>query len=271
MTRRSLMCITALLLATLQTIGAQQTTAHGEKLLARAHHKATVDGDMQGAIVEYKTIVAGAGSDRALAAQALVRMAECYQKLGDAEAKSIYERVVRDYGDQQESATVARMRLGRSAQVVQSTDIAASKVMTLPSTGDFSGSISPDGRLLSHVDWATGDLAVYDLSARRSRLLTNKGPWTQSEQHALASAISRDGKRVAYSWKSDEGRWQLRIAALEGPSLPRSRVVFDNQELSVVGVSDWSPDAKSIAVQLDRRDGTSVLGLISMPFGNSLM
>lgn len=63
--------------------------AHADKLLASAQHKATVDGDLKGAIEEYKKIVAGAGTNRALAAQALVRMAVCYQKVGDAEAKKI--------------------------------------------------------------------------------------------------------------------------------------------------------------------------------------
>ena len=93
MNRLFVMCVAALLIAALQTTGAQQGTAQLEKQLARAHHKATVDGDLPGAIEEYKQIVAAAGSNRTIAAQALVRMAECYQKLGDAEARHIYERV----------------------------------------------------------------------------------------------------------------------------------------------------------------------------------
>lgn len=31
---------------------------------------------------------------------------------------------------------------------------------------DTRGSVSPDGRLFSYVDWSTGDLAVRDLRAR---------------------------------------------------------------------------------------------------------
>ena len=35
---------------------------------------------------------------------ALVRMADCYQKLGDAESRRIYEQVIREYPDQKDFA-----------------------------------------------------------------------------------------------------------------------------------------------------------------------
>ena len=50
--------------------------------------------------------------NRAVAAQALVRMAECYQKLGDSESRKIYEQIVRDYTDQKDAVTVAKAHLG---------------------------------------------------------------------------------------------------------------------------------------------------------------
>ena len=108
MNKLSVMCVSALLIAALQTTGAQQGTAQLEKQLARAHHKSTVDGDLSGAIKEYQQIVTAAGTNRTIAAQALVRMAECYQKLGDAESRKIYERLVRDYADQRELSHCTR-------------------------------------------------------------------------------------------------------------------------------------------------------------------
>ena len=53
-----------------------------------------------------------AKSDRGVAATALVHMAECYQKMGDAESRKIYEHVVRDFADQKEAVAVAHARLG---------------------------------------------------------------------------------------------------------------------------------------------------------------
>jgi hypothetical protein len=35
-----------------------------------------------------------------MAAKALIRMAECYQRLGDAQARKVYERVLVEYADQ---------------------------------------------------------------------------------------------------------------------------------------------------------------------------
>src|SRR5258706_9736064 len=77
--------------------------------LQAAINKETVEGDLKGAIEQYKKIAQG--SDRAVAAKALVRMGECYEKLGDAEARKAYERVVRDFGDQKEAAEAARAKL----------------------------------------------------------------------------------------------------------------------------------------------------------------
>jgi hypothetical protein len=51
---------------------------------------------------------------RKTAAEALVHMGQCYEKLGDAESRKAYERVLREYGDQKEAAMVARARLGRN-------------------------------------------------------------------------------------------------------------------------------------------------------------
>ena len=64
---------------------------------------AVVDGDLNGAIKQYGAIVSKYKADRGVAATALVRMAECYQKLGDTEAEKIYERLLRDFSDQLEA------------------------------------------------------------------------------------------------------------------------------------------------------------------------
>ena len=99
MNRRSIIIAITLVLAIGLHLRAQNA-AQAEKLLAAAEHKATADGDLKGAIEDYKKIVDGAQSNRALAAQALLRMGECYQKLGDTEATNIYQRLVRDFAAQ---------------------------------------------------------------------------------------------------------------------------------------------------------------------------
>jgi hypothetical protein len=83
-----------------------------EAQLQKAVQTETVTGDLKAAIAQYRRIAETAGpANRRIAAQALVRMAECHRKLGDAEAGKIYERIVRDFADQPEAAAEARARL----------------------------------------------------------------------------------------------------------------------------------------------------------------
>src|SRR5678810_872615 len=99
----------ALLMVLLAPLKADEKQAR--VLMQEAEAKATVDGDLKAAISLYENVVKQAGPDRALAAKALLRMAEAHQKLGSAEAQQIYQRLLRDYADQTEAAGVARSRL----------------------------------------------------------------------------------------------------------------------------------------------------------------
>src|SRR5262249_5785135 len=103
--------------------------------LRAAMETETVKGGLKGAIEHYNKIAQG--KDRALAAKALVRMAQCYQKLGDAEASRIYERVVREFADQKEAATEARARLDGLRPKPAVAGIVNRKVWELPRQGDI--------------------------------------------------------------------------------------------------------------------------------------
>jgi len=92
-----------------------QAPRTAEVQLKAAQHKEEVEGDLRGAIELYRQVVGLAGANRALAAQALIRMAECHEKLGSAEARTLYERVIREFADQGEAAAMARARIGGSS------------------------------------------------------------------------------------------------------------------------------------------------------------
>ena len=106
MKRIAIAIVAAALLA-----GAQSRDDAG-RLLKAAHNTELVDGDLNGAIKQYSAIVSKYKSDRAVVATALVRLAECYQKMGDAESRKIFEQIVRDYADQMDAAAEAKARLG---------------------------------------------------------------------------------------------------------------------------------------------------------------
>jgi tetratricopeptide (TPR) repeat protein len=68
-------------------------------------------GNLRNAIQLYERALKGAKGDRTTAALALVGAARCYEKLGQAEARRLYEEVEKSYSDQREQAALARERL----------------------------------------------------------------------------------------------------------------------------------------------------------------
>jgi Tol biopolymer transport system component len=231
--------------------------------LKAAENAELVDGDLKAAIKQYGAIIVKYKSDRAVVAMAMVRMAGCYQRMGDVEGRKIYERVVSDYADQKEAVAIARARL-QEGKTTSASGIITRQVWTGPKV-DTLGTVSPDGHWLSFVDWSTGDLALRDLITGEDRRLTNKGSWADSNEFAEESVISRDGKQVAYAWFSKDDRYELRVTALSGPVTPR--VLFSNADVEWIAPFDWSPDGKVLAVQVSRIDRTSQIGLLSTTDG----
>src|SRR5579871_530474 len=77
-----------------------QNSGISEARFQAAQHKEQVDGDLRTAIQLYQQVADSKDSSRAMAAQALLRVGRCYEKLGSEESRKAYERVVRQYSDQ---------------------------------------------------------------------------------------------------------------------------------------------------------------------------
>jgi Tol biopolymer transport system component len=246
-----------------------QVARNAEVQMKAAQQKADVQGDLKGAIEDYRRIAAGAGSNRALASLALVRMADCYEKLGDAQARAIYKRVVRDFADQAEAVSFARAHLGANSATVNA-GIATRQVWTGPKVDSY-GSVSPDGRFLSFTDWDTGDLALHDLVTGANRNLTNKGSWDASAEYAMDSRVSRDGRQIAYTWRTsvvppgEDTFSEIRLLDVNGG---KPRVLFSNRgalnsDVKGIAPMDWSPDGKWLAVSIGRKDRTTATARLS--------
>src|SRR6266851_8438674 len=135
-----------------------QKDDQAEVLLQAANHKQLVEGQLEEAIQLYKRIVQEHAGNRTVAAKALLEMGQCYEKLGNTEARKAYERLVRDYGDQNEAAAQARSRLAALSGNVgsRSSEMVTRRVWAGP--GELVlGTPSSDGRYLSYADWTTGD------------------------------------------------------------------------------------------------------------------
>jgi Tol biopolymer transport system component len=233
--------------------------------LQAAMRMAAVEGDLNGAIKQYGAIVAKyAQTDRAVTAMALVRMAECYRKMGNAEARKLYEQVVREYGDQKEAVAEARARLGGSA--AHNAGIATRQVWKSPKLHPWGSFVSPDGRFISYDDWETGDLAIHDLTSGADRHITNTGGWSASGAFAEETVISPDGKQVAYAWFDGKQRYELRVITLASAGAP-ARILYRNADIDYIAPFDWSPDGKWIAVNVARVDRSVQIALVDAATG----
>jgi Tol biopolymer transport system component len=174
--------------------------------------------------------------------------------------------LLRDYADQFEQATLARIRLvalDKPGGAGQEEMLVTRQVWSTPDMGNIEGAPSPDGRFLSFVDWDTGDLAIRDLDAGTTRRLTNKGSWEKSEEFAMFSRWSPDGKLLAYDW-FDGDSYDLHVIAREGGD---PRVLVDHEHDEWIQTYDWSPDGKQILIGLAKEDGTTQTVLVSAADG----
>jgi len=217
-----------------------QTDAAGDKLLAAAKHKARDDGDLTAAIEMFKQIAANAGTNRALAAEALLGAAECYETLGRPEAKATYESIVRDYATIGRAATAARTKLAAMEQ--------RDRGLTTRRVWDKSGhSISPDGRYVAFFE--DRDLAVHDLASGKNNLLTKSKPG--SPTWGQWPVFSQDGRLIAYNWANAEKQFELRVIGRDGGE-PRIAYVNKDETVESVLPLAWSRDGKWILAKLPK-------------------
>src|SRR5687767_8822193 len=257
--RKSGGVIVATVLALVLALPGATYAQSAHDLYQQALRKERTDGDLKEAIRIYEQVARS--TDRALAARALLRIGEAYEKLGRGEALNTYQRLVRDFADQSESVGLARERLSAlaapdTATRVASTGLSLRRVWHDPGV-DSEGQPTPDGRYVTFVDWETGDLAVREVATGQQRLLTKKG----YPAYALQSSVSRDGRLVAYFWNpapgADEWQPQLRVIGLDGTG---ERVLIENADEAIDYITpfEWTPDAAHVLVVLSKRAGNEV-------------
>ena len=190
----------------------------GQELYQQALMKERSQGDLAGAIQIYERIVKQHGSDRRLAAQALVQIAGGQGRQGGENARRTYERLLKEYPDQAQAVAEARGRMAALMTPAGFSKAPRNRQLWAGDGVDASGSISPDGRYLSFANWMTGDLAVRDLQTGQNRMLTNTGGWEKSGGvFAQDSVYSPDGKLIAYNWFIPRaGGYEVRVINADG-------------------------------------------------------
>jgi Tol biopolymer transport system component len=255
MKRTSLLLIATV---TAAILAAQNKTP--EAALGAALHQEEVKGDLNGAIAAYQKLLTSRGLSHKVAAEALYHLGLCYQKLGDTKSRQAFERLVSEFGDTPWAARVKIADL-RAAQPGRQT----TTVVWSGGNAENEGSVSPDGRFISYPDWKTGNLAVHDVVTGTDRQITTAGTWERGNSaFAEESAISRDGKQIAYCWyEAKTNRFDLRVASLTGD--PNPRKIFESAEMRFIMPTDWSPDGKWIAVTMEPENSDARTGQPARP------
>ena len=236
---------------TLLLFAAALLFAQADVALQRAIRKETIEGDLKGAIELYAKALSQAGNkDRATAAQALLRMGECQEKLGSAEARKAYERLVMEFADQTEPARTARVRLAALAKGAGSSQESGLQGRRIIGPSNHLGvAVSQDGRYIAYCC-----TVVHEVATGREQKFSTKGS-------ASGYRFSADSEDVAYVAQESGRTAELRVIKRTGSE---ERTLFRSPGIALI---DWMPDGKDLLVTLAREDKTTDLALVPVAGG----
>jgi len=240
---------------------AAQKVSEAELRYRDALHKQQVEGDLNGAINLYQTIIASKTADRATRAKALLQLAACFETLG-RNAEDVYQQLVRDFAEQpaakQAAEKLAALGSARSKPM-------GMRRVWLPADHNMRpGAPSLDGRLLPFAEYfSSGNLAVRDMETNASRRITNKGDWASSPEYAGGSVFSPDGKRVAFGWNSKR-EYELRVIGVDGSN---EKTVYSSAEALNIWPMAFSPDGTEILATIQTRGQTGQIVWFSIGGG----
>jgi len=217
-----------------------QRAKDAEILYHRGVQLEEVKGELKEAIAVYDKLLKEFVDVRTIAAQALLRMGNCYEKLGQKESQAAYQRILRDFADQAEIVAQARVRLAALGGPGGAGGLVTRRVLTDAYRGGEV--LTADGKYISHIDWDTGDMVQFEVASGQTSRITNRGGPGAKETPYEYQAFSRDGKQIAYDSYTKDNVPQLRIRNLDGSGL---RTLYSEKGYDARPL-DWSPDARSI-------------------------
>jgi len=214
----------------------------GDRLYKGIYQEETV-GDLDAAMKIYRQIVADAKANRPHVAQAKYRLGMCHLKKGEKEkAVETFEGLIKEFPGQAKLLEQARGRLaalGHAPESEEPAGIELQETWPFPGLGDLNVlAISRDGRYCAFLDPVNGGPVVRDLTTGEDQ------PPIEGMAGDISASISPDNKWVAYTaWNAKEGGYLLRIAGIDGS---QKRVLYPNEEKSVIEGLGWSPDSQQV-------------------------
>jgi Tol biopolymer transport system component len=248
-------CVVVMLLACL--LSAPMLLSQGAPaLFEQGLLKENAEGTLNEAIAIFGRIAGDKTADPAIRARAQLHVGICYEKLGDAQARGAYERLIADFPQQMSEVAAARARLAAlKATLREAPSLATLRLVWKGPEIELMGAPSPDGRYICYTDWDTGDLAIHDLTTGQNRRLTGQKAWDGN--FAENSRWSPDGRQIAYTWERSGDTpevAEVRVVGLDGAP---PRVLLQDKQYNWATVEDWSPDGRQILARLYPGTGTS--------------
>jgi Tol biopolymer transport system component len=245
-----------------------QTSRSLEAQFKAAQYKEEVEGDLKGAVEEYKKIAKG--NNRALAAKALLQAAGAYQKLRASEAQTLYQQIVREFArDQPEIAAEAGKRLAAlNARPAGGSGSASFTTRKLHGNcSDPEGYLSPDAHSAILTDWDTLDVAICNTATGETTRLFVKPETSKDFAIPTTPVWSPDMRQIVYNWETGDKQLlaELRVVASEPRSEPRTLV--SSREYDWFDVNGWFPDGKSVLVTVTNKDKTWQLAKVRIEDG----
>jgi len=266
MKSKSIVCVGLVLVVAFVLAGAGQQSA--EQLYKAGLYEEEVGGNLQKAIEIYQDILKRFPDNRGIAAMAQLHIGLCYDKLGASEAEKAFQKVLDNYPEQSEAVREAKEKLVvfqkvRGSAKVNEGEFRIRRIGPL----EVLGAPSPDGNLISCVDWDTGDLALYEVASGKKHRVTNKGSWAVSGDFAEESSFSPEGKSIAYNWyNSKDLRYDLRTINTDGTG---QNVLYGGEDVNYIWPCGWTPDGKHILAIVTNNERVSRIALISASDGTA--
>ena len=220
-------------------------TGAADIALRAAIETESVKGNLPSAIDQYQKLIGNA--DRRIAATALLHLAGCYEKLGHADARQTYTRVVEQFADQPAAAEAAR----RVAALRMTTTDTLTQQLVVSKSDDrtFGHNVSRDGRFMPFTAFRA--VGVLDLATGVDRWIVPAPP----SGLPFLPLISPDGKMLVYQMPSRKENRDVVSVGVDGKN-PHTLVPWPSGDDFGL-LQDWSPDGGQLILVVRKGGGRS--------------
>ena len=205
-----------------------------------------IDRNLPAAIEQYKKVVAV--GDRTLVARALLRMAECYERLGSQEAQKIYSQLTSNYADQKDVAAQAQAKLASSrSQVSAAESVFPTSEPRIPWTGS---ALSPDGRSIVYAvnGPQQGVVHVVDVQTGADRTVARVPCRVIGFGEFNVSNWAPDSRAFAFGClqETQMRRFQLRVLTMNSGQMQTLDQSTDDERHTLGYRFSWSRDGQRL-------------------------